>query len=304
MVALTLGIVILLGVTQVFSSNSRTRGEIEKTGRQIENGIYALRLMEDELSNAGYWGEAGAQTPGAMPKLCPTSNAELMSSLGYPVQGELASGEANCATPKAATDFLAIRRASTCATGSTGCDALNAADVYLQVNSCFDPDDPSVPFPGIVTLAAGSDIDELDDLTRQCDTSQLAPIYQFLSRVYYVTSSDILTREELSGGSYVATALVDGIEILRFEYGVDADDDAQVDDYTDMPAAGDWSNVIAVKVSLVARSLEPTAGYTDNKTYTVGGESYTVPADLVRYKRQVYSRTVYLRNVGGRRELP
>ncbi|SEI48931.1 type IV pilus assembly protein PilW [Azotobacter beijerinckii] len=294
MVAMVLGIVMLLVVSEVFVNNSRTRDEVEKSGRQIENGTYALRLLEDELANAGYWGEAGGQPVAAsLPPLCPTAAADISAAMGYPIQGDAGSGS-NCAKSKDGSAFLAIRRVSTCAVGDVGCAAAST-DFHLQVSACQSES------PG--TLKLSTNVDAL--VFKQHDCKATAPRYRFLSRVFYVGDNDILMRAELSSGNYnTVTSLVDDIEIIRFEYGLDINGDAQVDEYTPAPDDTDWPNVVAVKVSLIARNPQATLGYVDERTYMVAGEEYEVPDDRLAFRRQFYSTTVHLRNVAGRRELP
>ncbi|MDH4654331.1 MULTISPECIES: PilW family protein [unclassified Pseudomonas] len=294
MIAMVLGLVILLAVSNIFLKDSRVRGEIEKTSRQIENGNYALRLLESEFENAGYWGEAGAQDiAGTPPPLCPTSKADIIVSLGYPVQGELVSG-VSCADEKSGTDFIAIRRASTCAVGDDGCAAASS-NYHLQVSAC------QTSSAGVVGLS--TNVEELTATQRDCAT--LAPRYRFLSRVYYVSDADILMRAELSGGNYSAvTSLVDGIESIHYEYGLDDSGDGIIDEFKSNPSGVEWSDVIAVKVYLIARNSEPTAGFVDGNSYILGDVEYDVPDALKGYKRQLYSTTVNLRNVAGRRELP
>jgi type IV pilus assembly protein PilW len=101
----------------------------------------------------------------------------------------------------------------------------------------------------------------------------------------------------------VQTPLVEGVETLRFEYGIDTDGDGQVDLDTATPTGTQWANVVMVRVSLVVRNLASSPGYSDTRTYTVGGESYTVPTAFQGHKRQVYTRTVSIRNTAGRREV-
>ncbi|MCY1280800.1 Type IV Pilus-assembly protein W [compost metagenome] len=293
MIAMVLGLVILLAVSDIFLKDSRVRGEIEKTSRQIDNGNFALRLFESEFENAGYWGEAGAQDVSpSLPPLCPTNESDIKDTLGYPVQGELGSG-INCAGSKTGTDFIAIRRASTCAIGDDGCPA--SYNYYLQVSACQSSS------PGVVILT--NDTAELTAKQRDCVTP--APRYGFLSRVYYVSNADVLMRAELSGGNYsTVTSLVDGIESIHFEYGVDDSGDGIIDEFKSDPSGVEWSDVIAVKVYLIARNSEPTAGFVDSNSYFLGDVEYEVPDALKSYKRQLYSTTVNLRNVAGRRELP
>ncbi|MNR32454.1 hypothetical protein D3C85_1500430 [compost metagenome] len=97
--------------------------------------------------------------------------------------------------------------------------------------------------------------------------------------------------------------LVDGIEALHSSFGIDGDGDGVVDSYTDAPTNAQLGNVIAVRFWVVARNLQPTQGYTDEREYQLGDLEYDVPAAFVNHKRQVYSTVVALRNVAGAREV-
>ncbi|MNY78544.1 hypothetical protein D3C86_2188320 [compost metagenome] len=52
---------------------------------------------------------------------------------------------------------------------------------------------------------------------------------------------------------------------------------------------------------MLARNLEPTPGYTDNRSYVLAGAAYTPGGS---FKRQLYTSTVRLNNQAGRRETP
>ena len=62
-------------------------------------------------------------------------------------------------------------------------------------------------------------------------------------------------------------------------------------------------NVVAVKVYVLARANEPTQGYTDTKTYTLGSSGNIGPFND-GFKRHVFSTTIRLNNIAGRRETP
>lgn len=62
------------------------------------------------------------------------------------------------------------------------------------------------------------------------------------------------------------------------------------------------SNVVLVKIYVLARNLERTPGYTDAKTYTLG--SLTLGPYHDAFKRHVFSTTVRLNNISSRRESP
>lgn len=361
MIALALGIIIMLGVTQVATDNSLLRYELDRTGRQIENASYAMREIESDLLSAGYWGEMGAQTVGdVLPedvRVCPVQSCdradnetladatcELNRMMRFPVQG--GTGDFDCPSfwnddpgtlftevvPKAGSNYIAVRRASSCALGSAGCDGANG-NYHLQVNACFDPSDDAAPLPGVdyalEPIANTPDFNVFKFEQRDCDTATsletAAPIYRLRNRIYFINADDQLVRAELmwnagaNAHQYEMTALVEGVEMLRLEYGMDRDGDGQVDEdvngytlepTTDLstdPVTEDafpdaWSDVVMVRISLVVRNVDSSAGFTDTKDYVVAGEDYDVPADFVKHRRQVYVRTVGLRNVAGRRQ--
>lgn len=299
LVAMVIGIVILLAASEVMVSNSRTRGEVERTGRQIENGVFALQLLEDDISNAGFWGEANVAAGATAPPLCPLSEADLGDAMGYPVRSAeaddlVADAECEDAPVKADSRVIALRRASTCALGTLNCQLVNQALPYVQVPACVTGANM-----GEVQLATGT-----ASLTgQQIDCATPAPIYRYISRIYYVTSDDELARMDMEAGGYVASgALVEGVEALHFSYGIDDNGDGRVDAYINNPAANE-GDIAAVRLWLVARNLAATPGYIDDRTYSLGGVEHEVPEAFADHKRQVYSTTITLRNVAGAREV-
>ena len=78
---------------------------------------------------------------------------------------------------------------------------------------------------------------------------------------------------------------------------------------------GQMSNVVEAKLYVLARGKESTPGYTDTKTYSLGGASTmcsttstdsgcTLKTLNPSFKRHVYSTSVRLVNVSSRRETP
>lgn len=132
-------------------------------------------------------------------------------------------------------------------------------------------------------------------------------------------------------------ALVEGIELFRVELGIDNvsesgatldpndfDDaikwedednwekplnrgDGIPDEYVHCPASRcsilQLTNAVTAKLYILARATQPTPGYTDTKTYEMGS-SGPIPAFNDDYKRHVFSTTVRINNVSGRRETP
>lgn len=84
--------------------------------------------------------------------------------------------------------------------------------------------------------------------------------------------------------------------------------DGVADAFTSAPASTSWSNVVSVKITLLARNTEESKGYTDTKTYTLGRDSagnlQTVGPFGDHYKRHVFTQFIRLTNMASRREAP
>ncbi len=316
MIAMTIGVFLLGTLALVLSNNSRTRYEIEKSIGQIQNARYAMQMITDDLSNAGFYGEAeipDRPAGAALPNLCPTA-ANLRAALVYPIQGEdnLAALPQDCAAIGAilsGNDLLAVRRTSTCAVGNPDCDPFFEGLQYLQQPACLaDCLDLPKCSPWINTSR-----EALKARVRSCTAGADAPIYRLYSRLYFLAPSNqpndgipTLKRADLTAAGYVVTPIAEGIEHLHFEYGVDNDERGapgygEPDEYRKATLdPEDWPNVMAVRVHLLVRNALPTHGHLDDRTYHLGQEVIEAPGDA--YKRQAYSTTVRLNNIAGRRE--
>jgi type IV pilus assembly protein PilW len=62
------------------------------------------------------------------------------------------------------------------------------------------------------------------------------------------------------------------------------------------------TEVVAVRLHILARAETPSVDHTDTKAYTLGATTF--PAFNDKFKRHVFSTTVRLNNVSGRRETP
>ena len=90
--------------------------------------------------------------------------------------------------------------------------------------------------------------------------------------------------------------LVQGVEQLQAEYGVDLDGDRVVDRYDSARAVTDWSRVVAVRVTLLVRSIDQYATDTDQRTYVLP-DNVRVVAPGDRRLREIFTATTSLRNV-------
>lgn len=125
-----------------------------------------------------------------------------------------------------------------------------------------------------------------------------------------------LVRQELRGSAMTEVALAEGIERMVLLYGIDnapgGAPDGVADTFTATPAAADWANVVAVRVTLLVRAAAPNAQHDDSgKTYDLNGDNvidYRCTTDVnttapCSYKRKVFSQLFQLRNIAQRRGL-
>jgi type IV pilus assembly protein PilW len=327
MVSIVIGLIVLAALVTLFAGNSRQRGEIERANEQTENGRYALQLLSEDLRDAGYLGSFNPGTvagpnpqlviPVTLPNACATTVAQLNSAMSLPVQGyyEGANAPGCLADVRAATDILVVRRASTCAVGTAGCDPQVAGDAYLQASGC------ATEFTAGTYYALDTNVLALNLHQKDCVTA--ASLYQYRTHIYFIANDDkpgdgipTLKRAELGAGTFNIVPLVEGIENLQLEYGLDTNAPttgspavytADPNTYNGCaPAAcvGYWRNTVAVQINLLARGQTPTQGYTDTKTYTLGltaaGGANVVGPFNDGFKRHTYSIVARLYNPAGR----
>lgn len=360
MVSLAIGLVLIAALVALFLGTTRNNREMSTANSMIENGRFAIQLLESDIVHAGFWGTHVPQfddatadgvpidVPTAVPDPCLSFNptnwnaAYITNLLGIPLQAY----DTNAVCGGVATDvqsnsdMLVVRHAETCVAGEAGCEAVTANKLYLQGSLCNDD---------INTYVFGQSGVATFDLRRiACAATPVAERRRFVSNLYYVrnfavTAGDgiptlVRSTLDISGTTpqhLAPVPLVEGIDAFRVELGVD--DVSGTGDPVDYTVATEWvdddtkemptnrgdgipdgafircttaapcgvadlMNTTAVRIWVLARSREPTQGYTDTKQYTMAGVTYGPYNDA--FKRHVYTTTVRLPNISGRRERP
>lgn len=159
MTAVTIGLLILLGLTSVFVNSSTSSRELKNTAEQIENGRYATELLGQDIRHAGFYGElstlpAVPASATANPCAAPAAGAvstTIAGELALPVERiNPASIPGGCssllpaANLQADSDIIVVRRTETTALPvsctTTGTVIANA--VYLQTT----PDNAEIQY--------------------------------------------------------------------------------------------------------------------------------------------------------------
>jgi type IV pilus assembly protein PilW len=325
LVALAIGLLIVLALTVIIVRVSGTQRELGLANRQLESGRFALQSISDDLHNAGYIGPVAnipaPPSPGtAVPNLCATGSAVSAEFLKAPGVGAFPLAvRPSCiaaADHVAGTDILAVVHASSIITPMANLtSAANVGRLFIQT------DTQSIRL-ALASSNAGTNEATFNLLKK--DLATPADIRGVQVYIYYVSPCNrpasgqttctsaaddgqpvpTLRRMILDGDSFVTQAVAEGVENLQIELGLDTTgNDAAPDQYKAFssadPVMADLTNATAVAVHLLVRNTEKTVGFSDGKSYTLGGTTVSAPNDA--YKRHVFSRVVRLHNNSGRR---
>ena len=226
MVALTIGLVLLGGLTYVFVNSSKSQRVGQEQAQENDNARYAMDTLTSDLHMAGYYGEYGSYTDGTAPAPDPCSTAPAVSDLGFPVQGFVAGMTAgssyvptnqypdlsatSCGSDllpqdnlMPGSDVLVIRRVDSTPL-AVGASAV-AGQIYLQSN----------PLGAELQTGAGADITSTSkadgttaaDLTVYDTTTSsnvAGPLNQYYVDIYFVAPCSVPT-----GGGDTCTGATD-----------------------------------------------------------------------------------------------
>lgn len=297
MVSLALGSVLCLGLTTLLAFSQRAYLQDEELARLQDNGRHALKILQRELSMAGYLGRlhpggirilAPPGTACYSYLLAPTPGLEHFDDIGE--DGLSASGAAvpaACRRPgqyQPGSDALVLRRTLDQPHRDFGTFKLPVAGttLYLEVEGQKG------------TLVAGNQV-----AAAARGVWQYQPQHLFVRRYSRFPGDNIpaLCRQRLSpnrADMAPLECLVEGVEMLQLEYGLDTDGDRLADRHLAVPDRADPGRVVLVRIYLLMRSIREVAGYRDERNYQLGGTRFRASGD--GYYRQVFSAAVMVRN--------
>ena len=308
MVALVVGLILIVGLTSLVVGNLQSYTELNKSGSQVENARYGAQFLRDELSMAGYYGNLTFKraAPALPDDPCETSLAAVEARFDVFIEGaddSTATDRYACVRSmsiKSDTDVLLLRRVSTRAVALASRDA---DYLYLASNT--------KDFNILAGKASTSGITYITD-------ARFNTVRQLFERILYVSSCDVcsgagadttptLKMVEINNGAWSdPVSLVEGVEDLQMEYGIDSDENSTPEDWVAAPTAEQWPLVAAVRYHLLMRNVEDSPGHSDTRTYVMGldadGSEYVVGPFNDGFKRHAYTMTVRLRNAAERRE--
>ena len=308
MISLFIGGLILGGVMFTYIGMKVTTKDTMTIGELQESGRLAINIMQRDIEQIGFWGtyyddsftavntdtlsNPGADcfeglNNGSFPDLATASNFRTIYAKVADVSKEL-----NCVTnPVKGTDIIQLKFLQG--------DQLTESETQTSENYFIAEQERAQFKRGEIT---GSSVN--------------ASIWPYSHHVYYISEQTYkvnnknltvpaLMRKRLVGASITTETIMEGVENMRFVFGLDTNSDNRVDTYRSIKGMEhtDWENrkgILTVQVFLLIRALQPDPGVKiKNQTYTLGEDKDKRELKFTdTFRRTVFTTTIRLNNVG------
>lgn len=320
MIALVLGLIVSVAIFTLFVSTLKSNKTHDNLSRLQESARYALYQLQNDLRMTGYRSCLGRK--GSTADVETAEDVNLISGIQYhndfdqSIQGFHAQGSSwtpaldasiSSASPTQDSDIITVRFATGQGTHLSAIMANGTADIPILSNpdnlttsddliiaDCAQSTVFSPTSISATTIAHSSAANTSDNLGRAYSTD--AVVMPIKTVTYFVAPS-----QDVSNGSSLwrktnadaAEELADNIEQLKILYGEDTNGDLAPDKYVTANQVADMKNVIAIKLMLLARTLDDDLS-ASGQQYTFNGVKVSTPTD--KYIRRVYNMTVTIRN--------
>ncbi|MBS3796229.1 PilW family protein [Pseudoalteromonas sp. BDTF-M6] len=317
MIAMVVGLFLIGGVMFTYLSMKVTTSDTVEMGELQETGRIALDILGKEITMAGFFGRAKAD------------------SIAFSEVGAVTAPATDCTegpnngsfpNPGVGTNFRVLY-GSVVPENSTNAltcidDAVGGSDV-IQIKRASGTDVSGSGTDGNqfyveTTLGSARFVTGGSTAVDLTGTN----VWPYNHSVYYVSEQNytrgdknisvpVLMRKRLTVSTgIVSESVLEGVENIRFLYGLDQNGNGDVDVYRDATqmTPADWeqsgtTKIKTVQVSVLVRAAEEDANIQlTNKTYVLGGDAAGTQRSLTftdNYRRMVFVSTFKVNNSGG-----
>jgi len=302
MIAMLLGLVLMALTITAFSSLSRSTRQTQQLAELQQNAQFAMSLLHNELANIGFWGgQADPQLASLLP--LPASPA------GDCVDNALDSGS----FPQPDIDFITIYA--------------KVAGAGRQLNCVPDPLAGSELLQVKRLLGQHTDIGDMRQnrfyletnwqhsrfvAGDSADLSNRFNYFPYQHLVLYLQQQRIdgeaipvlmrkrLARNNAGVAVISADSVLDGVERMHFEFGIDSDGDGQLNYLlgTENMTAELWqqknNRIVSLRYHLLLRARLPDPKYTNEQQYNMAGHQFDAAGD--HYRRLLIRSTIFFHN--------
>ncbi|MFK7976311.1 MAG: PilW family protein [Halioglobus sp.] len=308
---IAMGLGVFLSSVMVFSYvNAVQSGRYDEQVLFVqENARFALRFLSRELSLAGYHGALGDFHEIAAPLSatdCSFAGWSLDRSRPLQVVDDYIAGSSpvtgdaqllgclDSSSIEPATDLLTFRRSAAVASLR---DGVAEQDLVRSATETW-------------FLRAENNVAQRWEKSRPRDLPSLAAsssssvsYWQAIARIVFVRPFSqvegdglpTLCMKTLAGTLMTTRCLVEGVENIQVEFGLDTDFDGVPNVYQSGLGLSEMHQAVTARIHLLVRSADAVSPRLDEKSYVLG--AVIVPPPLDRYVRRVFSATVQLKNL-------
>jgi len=328
LVSIAIGLFLVTVVGGVYLSSKDSFNYQDAMSRLQENSRFAMEAMARDIRMAGYTGcgdlskvantVIGGSANWWLNLLAPVVGYDNLSASQTQFPGAVAGTDAIVLLGVGQGELSVISHNAPAATIQTTQHSIQPGAILLLTDcsqtSIFQMSGPTnnngiatnvnhntgnVISPGNCTKYLGASCPTQKSYTFRPGSSLL----QMYANGYYVAPSAtanngnslwVCSITGQTGGTAPCTELLNGVENMQIEYGVDTDGDTSANQYVTANNVGNWAQVVSVRVSLLM-ATPPSAGRlsANPQTYTYNGTTTTATDRRVRH---VYSSTVNVRN--------
>lgn len=323
MIGLTLGLLLIAGVFQVYLGTKRNYELQESLVARQATARFTLALLAADLQMAGY---RGCLRDVGVLRNTLNNPDDFLYDFGRPVEGFAAQGSGwSPALPpsltgvRTGTDVLTVRAADD--TGVFITQTMPTPSAVLKVNDNLSPAPLAIGDIALVTDCGGAAVFQVTNFTVANGnivhnagvggglpvpgnaTQNLGRRFVEGSQLFRLRTTSYYVGEGSSGngpalwrriGTGPAQELAEGVENLELRYGEDLDGDGVPDAWRRADQVGDWDRVTALRLALLVAGTGRQVADADSRTFTLI-DRVVGPFDDGRV-RQVLTTTVSLRN--------
>ncbi|MCK8134041.1 MULTISPECIES: PilW family protein [Pseudoalteromonas] len=320
MISLFIGGLILGGVMFTFISMKISTKDTMSIGELQESGRLAINIMQRDIEQVGFWGTYYDDS-------FTTANTTVTAT---GVAGDCSEGANNGSFPDltSSSNFRTIYAKTTTSKDNLNCinDGIIPAndketDILQLKFLQGDPQYDAVAGTNTTSDKINYFIAEQEQASfvtgKHTPTNINATIWPYSHHVYYIKEEEYLVnnqkikvpalrRKRLVNGKMTSETIMEGVENMRFLFGLDTNSDSRVDTYKSPSTitAAEWENrrgILTVQVFLLIRALQPDPGIKlKNQKYTLGEGAGKRELNFNdNYRRTVFTTTIRLSNVGG-----
>ncbi|MCF6457111.1 PilW family protein [Pseudoalteromonas sp. MMG024] len=309
MISLFVGAFILAGVMFTYLGMKVTTSETMDLGELQESGRLAMDVLKRDIELSGFWGNYS---------LTPDADT-LLGGLPAAPANDCSAGQNNASFPVVSNRKFISLFASDDAMNCIG--TANGDSDILQVKRVVGQDSTGQPTSAnqqyfIANPQAARIVNGTGGVI---PTTGNEKVWEYLHNVYFIqdqnytlngktVSIPTLRRMRLTRGRMTAETIMEGVESLRFLFGLDTNGDARVDIYrsVDNMNQADWeqgtSSILTVQIFLLVRTFEPNPSNSPGEqTFVLGGDTPATLRTLTfndDFRRKLLTSTVRLMNSG------